>query len=221
MVIAKPAGYHVHRPEVAGDKVPLEKIILQLLRDQVNCWLFPLHRLDVATSGVLLFAKNENAASLWSDRLRAPTTIKKYHAIVRGYTADQGVIDEPLLSDSSDQWLKAETLYKKLRQVEVPVAIGKKHNSSRYSWLEIEITTGRFHQIRRHFNRISHPVIGDSEHGDLRHNRFFREQLQIPGLCLHAQKIIFQKEGKVFECPFPPKWKKLEKFFNGEILIAK
>src|SRR4051812_22120700 len=63
LAINKPAGFHVHRPEQNGDKVPRHKIILHQLRNQVGQKLYPVHRLDVATSGVLLFALSSSAAS--------------------------------------------------------------------------------------------------------------------------------------------------------------
>ncbi len=222
VVIEKPAGYHVHAPEKSPELVPESRIILQLLKKQVGAWLFPIHRLDVPTTGVLIYAKSSESARAWSERLAEQKTKKVYQAIVRGYTPDHGTIRIPLLSDSSGRLLEATTHYRNLRRIEFPIAIGKRHSTSRYSWLEIEIESGRFHQIRRHMNRISHPVIGDSEHGDTRHNQFFREVLNIPGLCLHAWRIHYWKAETeiILEAPFPQKWQRLEKLFKGEIIFG-
>lgn len=221
VAIQKPAGYHVHAPEARAEKVPEHKIILQILRQQIGLWMYPLHRLDVPTTGVLIFAKSSEAASQWNLLLRDSTTIKSYSAIVRGLTDSEGEIDIPLLSDSSQNYLPASTRYMKLREVEIDYPVGKKHSTSRYSWLKVEIDTGRFHQIRRHMNRISHPVIGDSDHGDSRHNQFFREKLGVAGLCLHCDEIYIEKMDLRIQAPRPRKWKRLERIFNREIICER
>lgn len=216
MVINKPTGFHVHAPEHNPEKVPRSKIILQQLRDQIGKIVYPVHRLDVPTSGVLIFALSSEAARNVADALQLATSQKVYWAVVRGYLSPEGVIDVPLKSDSSQEMLPALTKYKTLHRIEIPQAIGTKHATSRYSWLEVKIETGRFHQIRRHMNRISHPIIGDAEHGDLRHNQFFRDRLLIPGLCLHCLEISFEYQGemKTIKADPPAKWQKLKMFFN-------
>ena len=216
MVINKPAGFHVHPPEKNADKAPRSKIILQQLRDQLNCFVFPVHRLDVPTSGALLFALNSEAAGELNRSLQLPTAKKKYWAIVRGFMEAEGEIDLPLKSDSSSEYLAARTYFRGLHRVEVAKAVGVKHQTSRYSWLEVKIETGRFHQIRRHMNRIAHPVIGDSDHGDSRHNQFFRNEFGISGLCLHCFELHFEFRGrgyKVFAQP-PSKWEKICDLFQ-------
>jgi tRNA pseudouridine65 synthase len=100
-----------------------------------------------------------------------------------------------------------------LKKIEFPQAVGTRHATSRYSWLEVEPRTGRFHQIRRHMNRISHPVIGDASHGDSRHNRFFRETLGISGLCLRAISLqVFDAEDKplLFKAGPSRQWEKIQ-----------
>ena len=118
--------------------------------------------------------------------------LKKYYAIVRGFTLDQGEITAPLASDSSGDMLESHTVYKTLARIELPYAVGKRHPTARYSFVEVQPLTGRFHQIRRHLARIGHPVLGDCTHGDSYHNRFFRETLEIPGLMLRSALLDFQ-----------------------------
>lgn len=216
VVINKPTGFHVHAPEKSPEKVPRSKIILQQLRNQVGKIVYPVHRLDVPTSGVLVFAFSSEMAGILSKQFQLPSSQKIYWAVVRGYVAPEGMIDVPLLSDSSNEMLAAVTKYKSLHRIEIPQAIGTKHTTSRYSWLEVRLETGRFHQIRRHMNRISHPVIGDAEHGDLRHNQFFRDRLMIPGLCLHCLEMSFEYKGNLtsFKADPPAKWNKIKTFFN-------
>lgn len=212
IAINKPAGFHVHPPERNGDLVPRRKIVLQQLRNQIGQKLYPVHRLDVATSGVLLMALNSQAASRLCSEFQKNRVQKTYWAIVRGYLPEAGTIDLPLESDSSNEMLPCLTEYKTLKKIELPFQVGKKYKTARYSWLEVFPKTGRFHQIRRHMNRISHPIIGDCDHGDSHHNRFFREELKISGLCLMARKLCIQ--DLELEAPISYRWKKIINLFG-------
>lgn len=192
IAIDKPPGYHVHPPENPQWWAPKNRIVLQILRKQIGKYVYPVHRLDAPTGGVLVFALNKKAASLMCEQFAAADeVVKKYHAIVRGYTQDTGLIDLPLKSDSSDLMLNAQTTYRTIAKTEFNVAVGKRHSSARYSYLEVSPLTGRFHQIRRHLAAMSHPIIGDVQHGDSYHNRFFRRDLQLPGLMLRCQSMTF------------------------------
>lgn len=221
VVIDKPAGFHVHRPENQAEKVPRHKIILHQLRNQMGTYVYPLHRLDVSTSGVLAFALHPEAASFWGKQFQAHSVEKKYWTVVRGYVPDEGQIEIPLELDSTGELVPCKTLFKTLKRLELPVAVGKRHTSARYSWLEVSPQTGRFHQIRRHMARISHPVLGDATHGDSHHNRFFRERLGISGLCLRAVELKMQalenKGPLEFVAPDHPKWKKISDLFTRPV----
>lgn len=221
IVIDKPSGFHVHPPETKPEKVPRHKIILHQLRDQIGQRVHPLHRLDVGTSGVLAFALNSESAGFYGKLFQTQGVQKKYWTVVRGFLQPQGEIAKPLELDSTGELVEALTLYKSLKQIELPCAVGSKHTTARYSWLEVSPQTGRFHQIRRHMNRISHPVIGDAAHGDSKHNRFFREQLLIPGLCLRAVELILPLAGKEVALTISSgedvKWKRIESLFAGQI----
>jgi tRNA pseudouridine65 synthase len=221
VAIHKPSGFHVHPHENPDHRISRDRICLYVLRNQIRQYVYPIHRLDAGTSGVLLFAKSGEVAGLVSKQFQNKDansksddktmseplgkslenadaaiddfTIRKiYHAVVRGYVADQGTIDLPLESDSSDLMLSAQTKFKTLAQVELPYAVGKRHPTARYSLVEVSPLTGRYHQIRRHFNQIFHPILGDSTHGDSYHNRFFRQTLGIAGLCLRASSLQFR-----------------------------
>ncbi len=218
IAINKPAGYHVHPPETKAEKVPRHKIILHQLRDQVGQRVHPLHRLDVATSGVLVFALNPETAGQLGGLFQRQEIDKTYWAVVRGYLPDEGVIDRELQSDSSGLMVAARTDFRTLKRLEIPEAVGLQHSSARYSWLQVSPHTGRFHQIRRHMNRISHPVIGDAAHGDSRHNRYFREKLGISGLCLRAMEMKFRFQGQDFHFKAGPseQWLQIQNLFSAE-----
>ncbi|KYG62905.1 pseudouridine synthase [Bdellovibrio bacteriovorus] len=215
--IDKPAGYFVHPPELSPYPVPREKICLYHLRKHFNQDVFPVHRLDAPTSGVLLFAMSRDSARelnrLFADRKMHKT----YQAVVRGFVEEEGRIDLPLEIDEGRVLAESTTLYKRRGTVELPFPVGKKYPTARYSWVEVNPVTGRWHQIRRHFDRIAHPLLGDIEHGDSHHNRFFRDHLDIRGLCLKATSIRMQnpwsQEEITIRTDTCEKWDKIEKLF--------
>jgi tRNA pseudouridine65 synthase len=217
IVIDKPPGYHVHPPE-DDYPVPRAKICLYRVRDTLKQKIFPVHRLDVATSGILLFARSSEMAGLLARQFSAQGVRKTYWAVARGYTPEEGHIDLPLESDSSQAWLESHTLYQRLATLEIEQPVGKRFPTARYSLLKVQPQTGRFHQIRRHFNRISHPLVGDGTHGDSHHNRFFRERLGIAGLCLRAARleITHPRHGQPlsFHAPVTEKWVKIQGLFK-------
>ncbi len=225
IAIHKPSGFHVHPHENPDHRVPKNQICLYVLRNQINQYVYPIHRLDVGTSGVLLFAKNSTMAGQISKQFNNDsadikgTLNKIYHCVVRGYVNDNGVIDLPLKSDSSDLMLAATTQYEKIKQIELPYAVGKRHSTARYSLVKVKPKTGRYHQIRRHFDHIFHPLLGDATHGDSYHNRFFREQLGIQGLCLRATQLEFyhplqEKTILITADLQEPKWLKISDLFQ-------
>ncbi len=217
VIIDKAPGYHVHPPE-NDYPVPRSKICMYRVRDTLKQKIFPVHRLDVATSGLLVFAKHSEAASALGKQFSAHSVQKTYWAVARGYLPEKGSIDLPLESDSSAELLDSHTDYRLFSHVELDHQVGKRFPKARYSWLQVKPKTGRFHQIRRHFNRISHPLIGDGTHGDSHHNRFFRETLGIAGLCLRAQSLEFlhprTHESFIIDAPMTEKWRKIQSLFK-------
>lgn len=199
--IDKPAGYFVHPPEnqeLARFCRP-ELVILSQLRRQIGCYLYPVHRLDVATSGVLAFALTPEAAAGFQKCSQNGQIKKRYLLLARGWIQEEQRIEIPLESDSSDRLLDSTTVIHPLRHLEVEGSPSAKHPTQRYTLAEAEPLTGRFHQIRRHLNRISHPIIGDNDHGDSRQNRFFREKFGVQGLCLWAVELGFTYALKKYE----------------------
>jgi len=186
IAIHKPSGILVHRTRISEDTV----FVLQLLRDQVGYHVYPVHRLDRMTSGVLIFGKNKAAASSLSELFRAQKITKTYLAVVRGYLPASGTIDYPLARSSEHQKQPATSDYRTLDQTEIPHAISR-YPTSRYSLVEITPKTGRFHQIRKHFAHLRHPIIGDRPHGDCKHNKYLRENLGISTMLLHARSFSF------------------------------
>ena len=188
IAIHKPPGLLVHRSWISEDRV----FLLQLLRDQVGKRVYPVHRLDRATSGVILFAFSSQAASALQEELEKSRTVKLYHAVVRGWVREEGEIDHPLRDrDEEGSELKvALTRYRPLATVELPHAVGR-YSTARYSLVEAQPLTGRRQQIRKHMKHIAHPVIGDTTHGRGEHNRFFRDNFGCQRLLLQARELCF------------------------------
>lgn len=190
IAINKPQGMLVHRTRISADTV----FVMQTLRDQIGMPVFTVHRLDRATSGVLLYGKSSAAAELLAAYFREKTIDKKYLAVVRGWTDDQGTVDYAVRDQdkSGAELLPAVTHYRTLGRSEAPFSIGYKYNTARFALVEAAPETGRRHQIRKHFAHILHPVIGDKRHGDNKHNRYFWETLQLSRMLLHASQVAFE-----------------------------
>ena len=187
IAINKPSGIMVHRTSITEDKV----FIVQLLRNQIRQRIYPVYRLDRATTGVLVFGKTSKVASILSEDFRNKEVHKKYLAIIRGFVEETGEIDYALLDEKKRNRLEAQTNYQRLAETEVDFSVGK-YPTSRYSFIEAFPLTGRQHQIRRHFAHIRHPIIGDRRHGDVKHNNYFRDVLGFDRMFLHASSIYFK-----------------------------
>lgn len=186
VAINKPHGLLVHRSSIAADA---SEFAVQLLREQIGQKVFPVHRLDRKTGGVLLFALNEEANSQLQQAFMNKEVSKKYLAIVRGYTPEKGTIDYPLTTDDG-KTQDAVTHYRTLQQFEIPVPFGK-FETSRYSLVEVTPETGRMHQIRKHFAHIFHPIIGDRPYGCNKQNKLFLERWNMNTMLLHASELSF------------------------------
>lgn len=186
VAINKPHGLLVHRTRLANDA---DEFALQLLRDQLGRRVFPNHRLDRKTGGVLLFGLNEEVHIAMQKAFADKLIDKRYLAIVRGYTEDEGIIDYPLKKENGTIQ-EAITRYKTLDRTELDLPFGK-HETSRYSLLEVNPLTGRYHQIRKHLDHIHHPIIGDRPHGCNKQNKLFKEKFQLMTMMLHAKELSF------------------------------
>jgi tRNA pseudouridine65 synthase len=181
VAVHKPSRLLVHRSDIDRHET---RFALQIVRDQLGCKVYSVHRLDKGTSGVLVFALQPEAGQVLTAQFEAQQVVKNYLAVVRGYPPEAGEIDHPLTRIRDDYEWKGEqmeadtqaalTRYKRLATVELDAAVDK-YPSSRYALVELEPMTGRRHQLRRHLKHISHPIIGDSTYGKGRHNRFFQQ----------------------------------------------
>jgi len=185
VAISKPHGLLVHRSSIAANH---EVFALQLLRDQIGQKVYPIHRLDSKTSGVLLFALDPVTNAAVQNQFSNNQTQKMYHAIVRGYFPNEITVDHPVIN-ARGKMKDAITEFSLLNQAEINVPMGK-FQTSRYSLIEARPQTGRMHQIRRHLNHLRHPIIGDRPHGCSKQNRLFKQKWDMTTTMLHAKRLV-------------------------------
>lgn len=188
IAVNKPSGLLVHKSWVAKDA---KEFALQTVRDMVGKHVFPIHRLDRPTSGVLLFAfSGEIAQRVQSQWEHAEKT---YWAVIRGWLQESILVDHPLkgmadYGQDTQTTQDAQTQFHLINTVEIDAEIDR-YPKSRFSWVEVIPKQGRTHQIRRHLKHLSHPIIGDARYGKGKYNRYFAEHLNAGRLLLHARKL--------------------------------
>jgi len=186
IAINKPHNLLVHQTAIARDAT---EFALQILRDQIGKWVSPVHRLDRKTAGVLLFALDKETEKLMNQQFTDGLIHKKYLAIVRGFTPIEQAIDYPLRKENGTLQ-NAYTSFKTLAHTEIDLAFGN-NLTSRYSFVEATPTTGRMHQLRKHFAHINHPIIGDRPHGCNKQNKLFKTKWKMDTMMLHATEVAF------------------------------
>ncbi len=189
VAVHKPSCLLVHRSMIDRHET---RFALQTVRNQLGRHVYAVHRLDKGTSGILLFGLSPEAGRALSQAFEHQQVDKHYLAVVRGWPAAAGEIDDPLsrqdddgkpVRDQAAAAQPALTRYQRLATVELPVAVDR-YPSSRYALVALQPHTGRRHQLRRHLKHISHPIIGDATHGKGRHNRWFAGQFGVSRLLL-------------------------------------
>jgi len=217
LVVHKPAGLLVHRSSIDRHETEFALQYARALNDGQH--VYPVHRLDRPTSGILVFARDSDTARTLGMAMMAGEVAKTYLAMVRGWPPEQGEIDYALREEPEDRRLKgveqpvrdALTHYRTLATTEIPVEI-EKYPTSRYAVVELCPKTGRKHQLRRHMKHINHPIIGDANHGRGRHNRYFAERFGQGRLMLAATGMAFRHpaSGEPLTISAPPEESFLE-----------
>lgn len=224
VAVNKPAGMLVHRSWLDKHET---QFVMQTLRDQIGQHVFPLHRLDRPTSGVLIFALSSEIAAKVMPMFAMHQMEKTYYAVVRGWLENAAILDYPLtqeLDKIADKFAskqkepqEAITEYRPIAKTEVPFSTGT-FPTSRYTLIEMKPKTGRKHQLRRHMHHLSHPIIGDTTHGDGKHNRLFREHFDAHRLLLHAAELRFihpyTEEELILKAGYDSVWLNLFDQFN-------
>ena len=200
IAVNKPAGMLVHRSWLDRHET---RFVMQTLRDQIGRHVYPVHRLDRPTSGVLLFALGSEAARALSQQFEQKSVRKSYWAVVRGKLEGEGLIDYAMkevhdkiadaLADADKPAQEAVTAWRSLACTEQPFQSAARYPTSRYSWLALTPHTGRKHQLRRHMKHIFHPIVGDTTYGDNAQNRAVAAHTGTSRLLLHARALEFKR----------------------------
>lgn len=185
-IINKPHGLLVHQSPIARDA---SEFAIQMLRDQLNQKVNPVHRIDRKTSGVLIFALDKETNRMLTEQFTQQSIKKTYLAVVRGFIKENTLIDYPLQREDG-KIQEAQTYIRPLKYAELPIG-SSKHPTSRYTLIEAEPYTGRMHQIRKHMAHIFHPIIGDRPHGCNKQNKLWLEHFSMNTMLLHASHITF------------------------------
>ncbi len=213
VAVNKPHGLLVHQTKLARDA---DVFALQLLRNQIGKKVHPVHRLDRKTSGVLLFALDEEINRSLQEMFMNRLIQKKYRAIVRGYVPEELIIDYPLKREDGKEQ-DAISHLRCLKKSEINLPFGK-HVTSRYSLVEIIPETGRYHQIRKHLAHIRHPIIGDRPHGCNKQNKLFLEKFKMNKMMLHAEELTFihpiSKENLIIQAKLSATFERMQKELN-------
>ena len=221
LVINKPADLLVHRSPISRDKVS----VIQILKEQLNVdYIHPVHRLDRATSGVLLMSKNTETTQFATEQFMSKQTIKTYFTIIRGWPKEQEGIVRKALKNHKGVVQEAETEYKLIHRVELPVQISK-FSTARYSLVRCRPVTGRQHQIRRHVKHLTGPVIGDTKFGKKEHNDYFKNVHDCPQLLLFSAQLklnIYSGKQVVLKANLPSYFEHLcdEFSWSKDMIIA-
>ncbi|MEM7250140.1 MAG: pseudouridine synthase [Pseudomonadota bacterium] len=199
VALYKPAGWLVHRTAL-DSRVPNARIVMPTIRDQLNQYVYPVHRLDRPTAGILLLALHAQIAKRLSQQFESRSIDKEYLAVVRGHPTAHGVIDYPLLerldpttdalARPDKQPQDATTEFRTVARVEHAIAV-RPYQTSRYALVALRPRTGRKHQLRRHLKHIFHPVVGDTTYGDGKHNQSAREHFNCRRMLLLANRLSF------------------------------
>ncbi len=187
VAVDKPSGVATHRGWADDDDA-----LLQRVRDEVNAYVYPIHRLDRGASGIVLFALDKEAARAFTDSW--PSADKRYAGITRGHPPEHLILDHPIPKAPGEDRVAALTEF------------WRKETFGRYALVEARPHTGRLHQIRRHLKHISCPLIGDVRYGKGEHNRLFRTEHHLHRLALHCTKLsVPHPDGRllVVECALP------------------
>ncbi len=215
IVINKPNGILVHRTALSANET---EFVVQKLREQTGRYIYPVHRLDRPTSGVIIFAFDSETAGKLNISLVSSDVHKKYLALVRGWFPENVILDYPVKNERGTI-KEAITEFRNIRHLILDMPVGN-FPSARYSLIECSPKTGRWHQIRQHLAHLRYYIINDRVHGDGKHNNIFKHKLNIEPLFLHAAEIEFihpQTQEKIKICaPLPPHWQQAFDILKNE-----
>jgi tRNA pseudouridine65 synthase len=221
LAVNKPAGLLVHRSAIAADE---RDFLIERLREQTGAALYLAHRLDRATSGIVLLAKSREIAGELGKLFMALSIDKIYLDVVRGWPDATGMIDYALPDVRERSPRKpAITTWRVLATATVPIELGR-YPEQRYALIEASPQTGRYRQIRKHLHHVSHHIVGDTSHGRGDHNRLWRMHFGVHRLLLHAWRLQLDhpiaQTRLLLEAPLDAVWQRVLGSMGWEDVLA-
>jgi tRNA pseudouridine65 synthase len=217
IAINKPYGYFVHKSSLDATS---SKILMKILRNQIGQYVYPVHRLDRKTTGVLLFALSKEVLAIVNKSFEDRQTEKEYIAICRGFMPDKGTINYPLINEKDGKSQDAVTNYEVLQKSEINLASGK-FLTSRYSLVKFIPITGRMHQIRKHAAHIFHPIIADRPHGCNKQNKLLLEHFNFLEMALHAKSLTLDhpvtNQRLTIQADFSQEFQRISQIMNFDL----
>ncbi len=218
IVVNKPNNMLVHNSHYARNiRTPT---LLGLLKAQHNSKLYPVHRLDHKTSGVIILCKKKEFINVFQELFTNNKIIKSYYSIVRGFVNEKNIIDSPVKHPETKNYRDAKTICEPINKIELDIPVHP-YKNSRFSLVKLIPQTGRIHQLRIHLNKISHPIIGDYKYGDRFHNRMFESEFKCENMFLHAYSLEFihpfTSEKMNVKTSYSDNWNLIMNKFNWEI----
>ena len=218
VAVNKPNNFLIHQSHYARNIK--EPTLLEFLEQQLGFPLYPVHRLDRKTSGIILLAKQKEFVATFQELFNQNEIHKTYYAMVRGFSPAVGTIDTPVKNDDTGVYKDALTNYTTSQSIELDIPVTP-YEKSRYSLVKLCPETGRMHQLRKHLNKINHPIVGDYKYGDRFHNRMYETEFNCMYMFLHAYKMEFthplSAQKMCLTAGFPIDWLLIFNIFNWNI----
>ena len=218
LCVNKPNNMVVHHAYFSRN-VADELSLLQYVENEKKFKVYPIHRLDRKTSGIILLAKQKEYVAMFQQLFETNSIEKTYFGVVRGFSPEKRIIDMPVKGKDKKEHKDAVTHLETLANITLNIPV-KPYETSRYSLVKLTPKTGRTHQLRIHTYKNNHPLLGDSKYGDINHNAMFVKELGFNNLFLHAGKLEFNHpktaEALILKAEFPEDWNRLFEQFEWE-----
>jgi tRNA pseudouridine65 synthase len=216
LCVNKPNSMVVHHAYFSRN-VADEQSLLQFVEKEKGYKVYPIHRLDRKTSGIILLAKAKEYVSMFQQLFESNAIQKIYFGVVRGFSPENKIIDMPVKGKDKKEHKDAITHLESLATITLDIPV-KPYDTSRYSLVKLTPKTGRTHQLRIHTYKNNHPLLGDSKYGDINHNAMFVKEFGFNNLFLHAGKLEFKhpKTNELLQliANFPDDWYTLFEQFD-------
>lgn len=225
LVVYKPVGLLVHEDHQESINTLTNQVLSYLAKkhefDTSRESSFipgPVHRLDRNTSGIVIFGKTLEALQLLNEMIKQRHCIeKRYLTIVQGTICKKQELEGYMVKLPDEARVKFVKKDYPGALTMKTIVYPKKHNQ-KYSLVEVQLVTGRMHQIRIHLASIDHPIIGDQKYGNFTLNKEIKTKCHLSHQLLHAYKIKFVKaignlsylQDQEIVCPLPKEFIKIQ-----------